>query len=216
MTTDTNIKRDVESELQWDPSLDHRGIGVIVHDGVVILTGEVSHFSARWAAEDIAKRVNGVRAIANDVRVNIPAAGARSDADVATAAASALQWNIALEGAKITPMVVEGWITLSGQVQWGYQRAAAEIAVRNLMSVKGVTNDISVVSKLKTADVKQKIECALMRHAILDAKEIEVSVDRSTVTLNGHVHTWREHEDAETAAWAGPGVDYVENRLSIR
>jgi osmotically-inducible protein OsmY len=216
MKTDTEIRRDVESELQWDPSVDDKKIAVIVHDGVATLTGEVCHFAEKWAAEDIAKRVSGVRAIANEIKVNIPASGVRSDTDIAVAAANALSWHFATGGAPIKPVVINGWVTLSGKVQWGFQKTAAESATRYLMGVKGVTNDIVVTSDIKVADVKQKIEDAFKRHALLDAKAIEVKVDKSTVTLKGHVHTWQEHADAAYAAWAAPGVSYVENRLMIQ
>ena len=216
MRTDSEIRRDVESELQWDPSVDEKRIGIFVDDGVVTLTGEVSHFAGKWAAEDITKRVSGVRAIANEIQVKIPLSGARSDTDIALAAANALHWHVATGGAQIKPVVIDGWVTLSGKVQWGFQKNAAENAMRNLMGVKGVVNDILVASTVKVADVKQKIENAFKRHALLDARDIEVKVDNSTVTLKGHVHTWQEHADAAHAAWAAPGVAHVENRLVIQ
>jgi osmotically-inducible protein OsmY len=215
MKSDVEIRRDVESELQWDPSIDDKKIGVIVTDGVVTLTGEINHFSGKWAAEDITKRVSGVRAIANEIQVKIPVSGTRSDTDIADAAANALHWHVATGSTAITPVVIDGWVTVSGKVQWGFQKTAAENAMRNLMGVKGVINDITVVAALKVADVKQKIEDAFKRHAVLDAKDIEVKVESDTVTLNGYVHTWQEHEDASRAAWAAPGVANVENRLVI-
>jgi len=216
MKTDAEIRRDVESELQWDPSIDERKIGVIVHDGIVTLTGEVSHYSGRWTAEDITKRVGGVRAIANEIQVKIPLTGMRSDVDIAEAAANALRWHVATVSSQIKPIVKDGWVTLSGQVQWGFQKTAAENAVRSLMGVKGVTNDIRVATAVKAGDVKQKIEDAFKRHAILDASGIEVKVDNSTVTLKGHVQTWQEREDAAWAAWSAPGVVNVDNRLSLQ
>jgi len=216
MKTDAEIRRDVESELQWDPSVDERKIGVIVHEGVVTLTGEASHYSGRWAAEDIAKRVGGVRAIANEIQVKISVTGMRHDTDIAEAAANALRWHVATVSSQIKPVVKDGWVTLSGKVRWGFQKTAAETAVRNLMGVKGVSNDILVASPIEPGDVKQKIEEAFKRHAILDASGIEVKVDHSTVILQGHVQTWQEREDAARAAWAAPGVVNVENRLSLQ
>lgn len=216
MKTDAEIRRDVESELQWDPSIDDKKIGVIVDGGVVTLTGEVAHYAGKCAAEDIAKRVSGVRAIANDIQVNIPVFGIRTDTEIAEAAADALRWNFTLADMQVKPVVKDGWITLSGKVTFGFQRNSAANAVRNLIGVKGITNGIVVASTVKGADVKRKIEDAFKRHAILDAKEIEVKVDDSTVTLKGHVHTWQEHADADRAAWAAPGVAYVENRLVIQ
>jgi osmotically-inducible protein OsmY len=216
MKTDADIRLNVESELQWDPSIDDKKIGVIVNNGVVTLTGEVSYFAGKWTAEDIAKRVSGVRAIANDIQVSIPLSGVRTDTDIAEAAANALRWNVSVSGTQIKPVVKDGWVTLGGKVSWGYQKTSAESTVRNLVGVKGVTNDVTVTVTVKAADVKQKIEDAFRRHAILDAKDIEVKVDSSTVTLKGHVHTWQEHDDAARAAWAAPGVAYVENCLMIQ
>jgi osmotically-inducible protein OsmY len=216
MKSDADIRRDVETELQWDPSIDDRKIGVIVNDGVLTLTGEVNHYAGKWTAEDIAKRVSGVRAIANDIQVQIPLSSVRTDTDIAEAAANALRWNVSMGGAQVKPIVKDGWITLSGKVNWGFQKTSAENSVRSLMGVKGVINDVVVASNIKATDVKQKIEDAFKRHAILDSKDIEVKVDNSTVTLKGHVHTWQEHEDAARAAWAAPGVANVENRLLVQ
>jgi osmotically-inducible protein OsmY len=216
MRNDADIRQDVESELQWDPSIDDRRIGVAVNNGVVTLTGDLPHYSGRWAAEACAKRVIGVRAIANDIEIKIPASGTRTDTDIAEAAASALRWNVSLSGTEIKPVVDDGWVSLTGKVSWGYQRIAAENAMRNLMGVKGVINEITVKSTVKASDVKQRIEDAFRRHALLDAKDIQVVVHNTTVTLNGHVRTWQEHEDATLAAWAAPGVNTVENHLSIQ
>lgn len=216
MKTDTEIRRDVEDELRWDPSIDDTRVGVTVNNGVVTLTGDVSNLSDRWAADEIVKRVGGVRAIANDIQVRIAPSSVRTDTDIAEAAASALQWNVALNHTQLKPVVKDGWIALGGQVSWGYQRIAAENAVRNLMGVKGVTNEIRVASSIKVGNVKQKIEDAFKRHALLDAKDIEVNVDDSTVILKGHVRSWQEREDASRAAWAAPGVIAVENHLAVQ
>lgn len=215
MKTDANIRRDVELELQWEPGVDEKKIAVIVNDGVVTLTGEVPHYSSRWTAEDVAKRVKGVRAIANELQVAMPATGVRTDTDIAAAAANALRWHVAISDAPITPVVREGWVTLNGKVSFGYQKASAEDAIRNLMGVKGITNAITVAPQITVGDVKQKIEDAFKRHALLDAKDIEVKVENSTVTLKGNVHSWQEHEDATQAAWAAPGVASVDNRITV-
>ncbi len=215
MKTDAKIRRNVELELQWEPSVDDKKIAVIVNDGVVTLTGEVPHYWGRWNAEDAAKRVKGVRAIANELEVSMPATGVRTDSDIAAAAANALRWHVSVSDSPITPVVNGGWVTLSGKVDFGYQRASAESAVRNLMGVKGITNEITVVSQTTVGDVKQKIEEAFKRHATLDAKDIDVTVNESTVTLNGKVHSWQEHDDAAVAAWAAPGVANVDNRIAV-
>jgi osmotically-inducible protein OsmY len=215
MRPDAEIRHDVESELQWDPSVDDRRIGVIVKDGIVTLTGEVAHYSGRWAAEDVAKRVKGVRAIANEISVNMPLAGARTDTDIAEAAANALRWNIATSAAPVKVVVHDGWVTLSGEVTWGFQRAAGEHSVRHLQGVRGVTNDVVVAATLEPADIKRKIEEAFKRHAGLDAQGIQVTVKDSTIILNGSVRTWQEREDAARAAWAAPGVVHVDNQLRL-
>jgi len=214
--SDSEIRRDVQMELEWDPSVDDRKIGVIVGNGVVTLTGEVPQFSDRWNAEDITKRVGGVRAIANEIQVRIPAVGARNDTEIAEAAANALRWHVATAHTQIQPIVKDGWVTLCGEVNWGFQRNTAESAMRNLLGVKGVTNNIKVAATVKPADVKQKIEDAFKRHALLDASEIEVEVDGSTVALQGRVRSWQEREDAARAAWAAPGVANVDNRLTVQ
>jgi osmotically-inducible protein OsmY len=215
MKTDNEIRRDIQTELEFDPCIDERGIGVVVHNGVVSLIGEVGQYCDRWNAEDIAKRVAGVRAIANELVVKIPFVGLRSDADIAEAAANALRWNAATGTADLKPIVKDGWVTLTGEVSWGYKKAAAENAVRHLLGVKGVSNEIQVRTQVAAVDVKEKIEDAFRRHALLDASEIRVSVDRATVILQGQVHSWQERDDAARAAWAAPGVMHVENRLTI-
>ncbi len=216
MKIDADIRRDVEAELQRDAGVDDRKIGVIVSDGIVTLTGEVAHIADKWAAEEVVKRIGRVRAIANEIQVNIPVAGVRSDTDIAEAAADALRWHVATTGNEIKPVVANGWIRLTGKVQCGYQKNAAGTAVGHLPGVKGLTNDIMVDTTVEAADVKQQIGNAFKRHAVLDSNGIEVKVDRATVTLEGHVNTWQEHEDAARAARAAPGVVNVENRLSIR
>jgi osmotically-inducible protein OsmY len=216
MKSDTEIQRDVQNEMQWDPSLEESAIGVKVHDGVVTLLGDVPHYSDRWTAEDIAKRVSGVRAVANDIEVKIPALGERSDTDIASAAVTALEWNVSLGSADIKAVVRHGWITMSGQVKFGYQKSAAESAVRYLLGVKGIINDITVKPSIKMIDVKQKIEDAFQRQARLDAKDIDVDVEDNQITLKGSVHSWREKDDAARAAWAAPGVAKVENKLQVQ
>jgi osmotically-inducible protein OsmY len=216
MKTDTSIRVDVENELRWDPSVDGKDILVKVEDGVVSLQGSVAHFSDRLTAEEVTKKVTGVRAIANDIEVKIPKPGERSDSDIASAAANALQWHFVLESSDIQPVVKQGWITLSGHVSHGYQKTAAESAVRYLLGVKGVFNVIEVRPEVKATDVKQKIQCAFQRQASLDAKDINVNVDDSAVVLQGTVHSWREKDDASIAAWAAPGVTKVENKLQVQ
>jgi len=216
MKPDKDIRRDVQNELHWDPSLNEDGIGVAVKDGVVTLFGDVAHFADRWTAEEIVKRVNGVRAIANEIEVKVPANGERSDSDIANAAANALNWNVSLAACEIQTVVRQGWIALSGEVRFGYQKLAAENAVRYLMGVKGISNELVVRPSVQLADVKQKIEEAFQRQAKFDAKDIEVRVENNQITLRGFVHSWREKDDAARAAWAAPGVTQVDNKLQVQ
>jgi osmotically-inducible protein OsmY len=215
MKSDANIRLDVENELRWDPSLDERGVSIKVENGVVTLQGFVPHFSDRWSAEEATKKVAGVRAIANDIEVKIPKPGERSDTDIASAAVNALKWHFALESSDLKAIVKQGWVTLSGHVSHGYQRTIAEGAVRYLLGVKGVYNDIEVRPAVKATDVKAKIQSAFERQASLDAKDIKINVDDTAVVLQGSVHSWREKDDAAIAAWAAPGVTKVENKLQV-
>lgn len=216
MKTDFNIRTDVENELRWDPSVDEKAILIKVDGGVVTMHGSVPHYSDRWSAEEAAKRVAGVRAIANDIEVKIPSLGERSDTDIASAAASALKWHFTLESSDLKAVVKHGWITLSGHVPYGYQKTVAESTVRYLLGVKGVINEIEVRSEVKATDVKERIKSAFQRHASLDANDIKVNVDDSAVVLQGTVHSWQEKEDASFAAWAAPGVTKVDNKLQIQ
>src|SRR5271165_806915 len=213
--SDTAIQRDVQNELEWEASLDNRNIGVNVKDGVVTLLGSVEHYSDRYTAEEVAKRVAGVRAIANEIEVKMPKPGERNDIDIANAAANALKWNVSLGSSDVKVVVKHGWITLSGQVAHGYQKTVAESLVRYLMGVIGVTNEITVKPSAKMIDVKQKIEEAFQRQARLDAKDIEIKLEDNKVTLQGFVHSWREKDDAARAAWSAPGVAKVENHLQV-
>jgi osmotically-inducible protein OsmY len=215
MKLDTDIRSNVQNELQWDPSVEACGIGVNVQEGIVTLFGNVPHFSDKYSAEKIVKRVGGVRAIANDIAVNIPLPGKRSDTDIAIAAANALKWNASLGQCDIKVVVSDGEIGLSGHVACGYQVNVAEAAVRYLMGVTGILNNLTIKSSVKMVDVKQKIEDAFQRQARLDAKEIDVRLNDNHVILKGFVSSWRERDDAARAAWAAPGVCKVENQLLV-
>jgi len=215
MKLDTDIRNDVQNELQWDPSVESRGISVNVQEGIVTLFGNVPHFADKYSAEKVAKRVVGVRAIANDITVNIPVPGKRSDTDIAMAAANALKWNASLGQCDIKAVVSDGCISLSGYVAYGYQVNVAEAAVRYLLGVTAILNNITIKPSVKMVDVKQKIEDAFQRQARLDAKDIDVGLNDNKVTLKGFVSSWREKDDATRAAWAAPGVCKVENQLLV-
>jgi len=215
MTTDTQLQRDVQDELRWQPSIDAAEIGVAVKDGVVTLTGNVKNFFEKWEAETAAKRVHGVKALANDIEVRLPGDARRNDTDIARAAAEALAWNASVPRDRVKVTVSDARITLEGEVDWQYQKVAAENAVRFLLGVRGVTNEISVKPRVTPSEIKARIENAFRRSAILDAERIQVETDGSRVTLRGSVQSWAERKEAEQSAWAAPGVSYVEDRITV-
>jgi osmotically-inducible protein OsmY len=213
--TDSELQRDVLNELKWEPSVDAAHIGVSVKNGVVTLAGHVTSYAEKWAAEEAAKRVYGVRAVANEIDVKISSSSKRSDEDIAIAAVNALKENAAVPDDKIKVTVSNGWITLEGEVEWQFQKTATETAVRYLAGVVGVTNLIRVKPQAKPEELKKRIEDAFKRTAALDANNIRIEVDGGKVTLRGKVRSWAERELAEREAWAAPGVWSVENLIEV-
>lgn len=215
LRSDAEIQAEVQAELKWEPRVQASEIGVAVKDGVVTLTGWVDSYTKRWAAEEAAHRVRGVKAVANDVEVRLGAGGERPDPEIAAAAARALQWDALLVPEQIDVTVSKGWITLKGTVDWQYKKQEAERVVRNLPGVKGVSNLIDVKPKVRLAEIKKQVEQALVRSAQTDAERISVEVDGSRVTLKGTVRAWAERQEAERAAWRAPGVTMVDNRITV-
>ncbi len=213
--TDEEIQRDVLEELKWDTRVRPNEIGVAVKDGVVTLTGWVDSYLKKMAAEEAAHRVRGVKAVVNDIEVRLPSSAERTDEDLAKAALNALQWEAGVPADKLEVTVSHGWVTLKGEVEYGYQKREAERAVERLSGVRGVINLIQVKPRLSPTDLKQKIEQALVRNAELDAKRITVEVQGSKVILYGTVRSYAEKKAAEEAAWAAPGVSEVENHIVI-
>lgn len=215
LRNDSEIQRDVADELKWDPSLEDDDIAVAVRDGVVTLAGWVKSYFDKWRAERVASRVKGVKAIANDLEVTLPASSNRTDPDIARAAVDALKWNIAVPSDRVKVKVERGWVTLEGDVDWYYQKEAAERAVRYLTGVKGVSNLIAVHTIPAPSDVKKKIKEALSRGATFDAERITVEVDGHKAILLGTVRSFAERRDAERAARNAPGITEVENKLTV-
>jgi osmotically-inducible protein OsmY len=210
---DEEIQKDVLAELKWDAQIQPNEIGVSVKDGVVALTGWVDSYLKKWAAEDAALRVAGVKAVANDIEVKL--LSERTDADIAEAAIRALQWDAAVPAEKIQVTVSKGWVTLKGDVNWNFEKQDAERVVRRLTGVKGVSNLITVKPSTTPSELKKRIEDALVRNAKVDANKITVEVQGSKAVLKGAVRAWVEKEEAERVAWLAPGVTSVENRITV-
>jgi len=215
MLNNLDLHKRILEALEWDPSLDATRIGVAAKDGVVTLTGQVPSWADRLVAERVAKRIAGVKGLANDLEVRLPGDMRRTDTDLATAGVKALEWDVQVPHPKIKLRVADGWITLEGEVEWQFQREAAERAVRHLLGVRGVSNQITLAARVTPSDLKNRIEAAFKRHAELDARKIRVDTRGGLVVLEGAVHSWAERDEAERAVWAAPGVNAVEDRLAV-
>lgn len=209
MKTDRQLQKDVIEELQWDAAIQAAHIGVEASEGVVTLSGQVDSFAEKFAAADAAKRVAGVKGVAMDLEVRLPGSSRRTDADIAKAVVSALDWNVSVPSGAIQVKVDDGFVTLTGEVDWDYQRDAAASSVRHLLGVRGVNNAVTLHSRTAIKDVKGKIESALQRLAHRETKAISVAVKDGTVTLSGTTHSHLERDTIEAAAWNAPGVQQV-------
>jgi osmotically-inducible protein OsmY len=213
--TDRELQQNVQNALNWEPSIESTEIGVSVDNGIVTLRGDVHSYAEKSAAERVALRVYGTKAVANDINIRLISRYERTDTEIAQAAVSALKWNTMVPADKVNLAVSNGWITLTGTVDWQYQRHAAERAVRDLMGVKGVTNNITLKPHVQAGDVQSKIEAAFKRSAEIDARRVNVTASDGTIILSGNVRSWAERQEAERAAWAAPGVTRVEDRIAV-
>lgn len=215
MKTDVQIQKDVMDELKWQPFLTSSEIGVAVKNGIVTLSGIVDSFSKKLDAERAAKKVAGVKAIAEDIQIGVSPVYRKTDAEIAEAVVNALKWHSAVPDDKIQVKVEDGVVTLQGELEWEYQRTSARNAVQNLTGVRSVANLITIKPKLNPFELEQKISAAFQRNATIDAGKVNVSTLGNKVILTGKVRSFAESEDAENVAWAAPGVYHVENKLTV-
>ncbi|RUW86905.1 BON domain-containing protein [Mesorhizobium sp. M7A.F.Ca.US.010.02.1.1] len=212
---DLTLRQNILDELEFEPSIDAAHIGVAVDGGIVTLTGHVSSFWEKTAAENVVKRVKGVKGLAEEIEVRLVGQKGTADDEIAKRAVDAVTWNVSIPRDKVQVKVRDGWITLTGKLEWQYQKNAAADAVRGLAGVVGVANQIEISPRASVPDIKKRIENALKRDAETEAQAIRVNVLDGKVTLDGKVRAWSERQAAERAAWSSPGVRTVDDRISI-
>jgi len=213
--TDAQLKTDILSELEFEPSVKATDIGVLVKDGTVTLNGYATSYGEKYNAVTATKRVAGVTAIADDIEVKFPDSMRRTDGDIAATADAAIKWSTSVPKDSVQVIVRDGWITLEGAVEWWYQRNSAEDLVQYLSGVAGVSNNIAIKPVLSAADIAVSIKAAFERSSLLDATKIQVETSGSQVTLRGKVRNYAEREEAERVAWAAPGAYSVDNQISV-
>lgn len=215
MKTDLQIQKDVMDELKWQPVLEAAEIGVAVKHGIVTLSGQVDSYLKKKVAEKTARKVDGVKAVAEDIIVGVSPHNKKTDAEIAQAVLNALQWHSGVQDQKIKINIEDGIVRLEGEAEWEYQRSNAKSAIEHLQGVRAVINAIVLKPRVMAADVKQQINAAFRRNAVIDAATINITIINSKVVLNGTVRSFAEKQDAEKAVWNAPGVSSVENNLEI-
>ena len=215
MKTDSQIQQDVIEELKWEQSVNDTQIGVSAKDGIVTLSGHVASFAEKWNAEHAAQRVSGVKALAIEIDVSLPGSSHRNDVDIARSVENILEWNTYLPKDHVKVMVEDGWITLTGEVDWNYQKQALSTPIRYLMGVKGVSDNIAIRPAVSSGAVKSDTEAALRRRARVNAHNVSVEVHEANVTLSGTVDNWSERELARHTVWGTPGVRKVVDNITI-
>ena len=214
MMTDNSLQQAVLDELKWEPSVNAAHIGVTAKDGVVTLSGDVSSYTEKLAAARAARRVIGVKGVAEDIKVHYSFSKV-DDTDIAQKALQTLSWDIEVPDERVKVEVEDGWVTLTGTVNWNYQRNAAEADVRKLKGVLGVINNISINPTVRASDAREKIKAALKRNAAIEADNISIAIEGGKVTLSGQVNSWGEDDIARSTAWAAPGVTEVVDNLVV-
>jgi osmotically-inducible protein OsmY len=216
MKSDSELKKDVLAELAWDPLVPEARVGVSVNDGVVTLTGHLDSYSEKIATRRAVERVSGLKALAMEIDVIPLGVHQRSDTEIATAVEHALSWNTSVPQDRIKVTVEKGWVTLGGEVDWNFQRRAVERLVRPLKGVVGISDNIQLKAAAVPVNLTNRIQDALVRQAMREAKRIEIATEGSVVTLRGAVHSWAERSAVEGATWSAPGVSRVNNQLTVQ
>ena len=215
MKNDSELQHDVIEELEWDPRVEHERIGVTAKDGVITLSGFVPNYAQKVAAEQAARRVNGVRAIAEEIEVRFANDPKTSDAAIAKRILDILAWDVTVPETLLKVKVEHGMVTLTGEVEWQYQNEAAQKLAGRIAGVKGVINRIEVRARASVRDIRERIIAAFDRSSEIDASAIKIDVTDGTVRLTGRVHGWNERKTAEKAAWSAPGVTRVEDQIVL-
>jgi osmotically-inducible protein OsmY len=215
MSTDSQLQQAVMDELSWEPSVVSAHIGVAADSGVVTLTGHVANYAQKHAAELAARRVRGVMGVAEEIEVELPFASKRTDEEIAAAAIDRMGWDVSLPKNAIKVQVEDGWVTLTGQVDWFYQKEAAVTELRHLNGVTGVSDQITIKPRVDAGDISDNIMHALHRSWYFDPQTIEVSAKGGLVHLSGSVHLPHEKQLASITAWSAPGVTAVQNDIVI-
>jgi osmotically-inducible protein OsmY len=214
MTMDKTLQTNVLAELGWEPSVTAAHIGVTAKDGIVTLTGHVQNYMEKYAAEKAAGRVKGVRAVAEEIEVRLPLHARKNDDEIAVAVVQRLDWNVSVPDETVKVTVEKGWVTLTGQVEWQYQKAAAEHDIRGMLGVVGISNNVTIKPRPNASDISADITDALHR-SWYDPKTIEVSANGGVVHLSGTVHNWYDRQMAGWTAWGAPGATAVDNDIRV-
>jgi osmotically-inducible protein OsmY len=215
MKTDAQLQREIQDELVWDPHVDHAGIGVAVHNGIVTLSGFVGNYAQKEVVENTVKKIVGVKGIAEELIVRLPGDLKTSDTEIAERIVELFKWDVGIPADKIIVEVERHWVTLSGTVDWHYQRDLARRAAGRISGVMGVSNLITVRQQPSPSNIKDLITASFKRTIEADADSIRVTTDGGTVKLEGKVHSWHERQLAERAAWSAPGVARVDDKIAV-